>query len=89
MLQQGLRDSLLGYTDLLVSEGRLPEALQVARRGVRLHPMDAAMHANVGKLWIEAQRPAQAETSLRRAMELDPGDEQVRALLDALTARAP
>ncbi|MCP5487485.1 MAG: tetratricopeptide repeat protein [Verrucomicrobia bacterium] len=88
-LQQGLRDSLLGYTDLLVSEGRLPEALQVARRGVRLHPMDAAMHANVGKLWIEAQRPAQAETSLRRAMELDPGDEQVRALLDALTARAP
>jgi len=73
---------------------RLHEALAELREGVRLRPDAGSLHAALGRALLAQGKPSEAETSLRRALELLPesdprrtGVEQsLRECLDRLDA---
>jgi Flp pilus assembly protein TadD len=51
--------------------GRLDQAEAALREALRVQPLEASAHFNLGLLLAERQRPAEAQASLRRALELD------------------
>jgi len=51
--------------------GMVEEALLVCARGVKAHPRYASGHVVHGKCYFDAARPADAEASFRRVLELD------------------
>src|SRR5579872_1731873 len=48
------------------------DALEPLMRSVQLMPRDASAHNNLGNGYADAHRPAEAEASYRRALELQP-----------------
>ncbi|HWM93570.1 MAG TPA: tetratricopeptide repeat protein [Thermoanaerobaculia bacterium] len=58
----------------------LSKAIEAQRRLVVERPQDAAVHNDLGSLLLLADRPAEAETAYRRAIELDP--DKVSALFN-------
>jgi tetratricopeptide (TPR) repeat protein len=51
--------------------GMVEEALLVCARGIKAHPRYASGHVVHGKCYFDADRPADAEASFRRVLELD------------------
>jgi len=60
------------YGALLWAEGRVDEALAAMQVSARLLPRDAEAHCNLGLTLTKLERFADAETHLRRALEIDP-----------------
>ncbi len=74
---------------LLMREGRRNEALAALARAMELEPMLPDAYGLLGQLFREEGDGAQAETYLREAVRLAPGDAtQTTRLADLLMARA-
>jgi Tfp pilus assembly protein PilF len=70
----------------LMSEGDVSGAEQVFREALQSAPDFAEVHANLGLLLDQAQRPDEAERHYRRALELSPDQTQTWLNLGALLA---
>lgn len=70
----------LAYLD----ENRLDEAAQEFEKLARMAPEEASGHANLGLVRMRQGRFDAAERAVRRALELAPGDPDVRLLMAAL-----
>ena len=68
--------------------GRLDEAETALREALRVQPLEASAHFNLGLLLAERQRPAEAQAALRRALELDPRNASAAYNLAVLVAPA-
>lgn len=62
----------------------LQRAAKHARRATELRPEKASGHRLLGQIYAAAQKPESARRSLKRALELDPKDEDARRLLTEL-----
>jgi tetratricopeptide (TPR) repeat protein len=81
---------LLG--DALNEKGRRDEAAAQFQAAIRLRPSDAAGYVKLARFYAEAGKLAQAKASFLKALDIDPGDQSVRRMLDALArieARQP
>ncbi len=65
----------------------MDEAVEAFREAVRLAPDEASFHAGLARSLRHAGALAEAEASLRRALELDPGSGEAHQLI-GLTLRA-
>jgi eukaryotic-like serine/threonine-protein kinase len=75
------------YANLLMSLGRMEEALEQVLVGRDLDPYSLVINANVGWVLTSAGRAEEAVTHLQRTLELDPAHVQSRArLVGALMA---
>jgi len=68
--------------------GRHREALEVLLKGVRRLPDSPSLHYRAGRLLQEAGRAREAETELRRSLELEPDRRDARQALDRLLTGA-
>ena len=66
---------------LLALEGRAHEAVEVLRRGRRLHPRDPHIPFHLGKAYADLGQPARAAAALRAARRLDPASAEAALLL--------
>ena len=88
-LKQRLRALFLAAEER-ANAGRLAEAMSLFKEIVKLDPQSSQAHHALGMLWLRCGRPAEAATSLQRALELRPGsDPALRGLVDRLQAEAP
>ena len=88
-LKQRLRALFLAAEEH-ANAGRLAEAMSLFKEIVQLDPQSSQAHHALGMLWLRCGRPAEAATSLQRALELRPGsDPALRGLVDRLQAEAP
>ena len=77
----------LWYANLLMSRGRMEEALEQVYVARNLDPFSLIVNANVGWVLIFAGRPTEAITHLKRTLDLDSTYTQARArLVGALMA---
>ncbi len=60
------------YADFLAGRGRLDEALVQMQEARRLEPLSLIINAELAWVYYVMQRPAEAETQIRQAMQLDP-----------------
>jgi tetratricopeptide (TPR) repeat protein len=60
----------MGIAEALADLGRLEQATQVLREGVRDFPTDSLMWLRLGQMQIQVHRFADAEASIRRALNL-------------------
>ena len=60
------------YADLLASQGRLREALQVGHMAVTRAPRNAVVNAQLGQLLHMAGTYEEAQTQLERTLAIDP-----------------
>ncbi len=72
----------LGYR--LLGENRLTEAELVFLLNAETHPESANVHDSLGKAYMTAGRRDEAIASYRRSLELDPGNENARRMLERL-----
>jgi tetratricopeptide (TPR) repeat protein len=70
----------LGVT--LQEDGDDPGAIAAFVEALRCQPRQAPAHARLGELLSKAGRTAEATDHLRRAVELNPGDDKSKHLLD-------
>jgi tetratricopeptide (TPR) repeat protein len=82
-------DSYRILADVFARKGQRPEAIGVLRSLLKKRPNDARAQAILADLLVAATRAAsaEAETALRRALELDPG--QINARLSLIELLAP
>jgi tetratricopeptide (TPR) repeat protein len=59
---------------ILRAQGRQQEAADVLRRAADVAPRDPAVRRELGYLFLDLQRPAQAAQQFRQAVELDPAE---------------
>ena len=70
-----------------LEENRLAEAADEFGRLVEMAPREAAGHANLGLTYLRMGRLEEAETALREALALEPGDPDVHLIMaDILVA---
>lgn len=76
---------------LAVRSGQFDRAVDAARRAVDRLPADATAHVRLGRVLLAAGRRPEAESSLRRAVEIAPSDQQTYgALVDfCISTRQP
>jgi TolB-like protein/class 3 adenylate cyclase/Tfp pilus assembly protein PilF len=60
------------YADILAETGRLDAALLEAQRTVELDPLQAARHAELGRIYLMARQYDKAIETLERSLELNP-----------------
>lgn len=65
---------LIAASETAATLGLAEQALDLARRAVALAPRQAAAHVALGNAHLAAERDAEAEAALRRALELAPAD---------------
>ena len=71
-------------------DGGMPaDAAAVYRLNLEMYPEDATTHASLGEAHAAAGDTAAALASLRRALELDPGNRDVAQAIERLEGRAP
>jgi tetratricopeptide (TPR) repeat protein len=74
--------------DALRKAGRLEEAIQTCRSGLRDHPTYAAARVVLGRALLQKGQPLEAEKELTAALNLSPGNVAARRLLaDAAAAQ--
>lgn len=68
---------------LLIYASRMswPQTERLARRAIELCPDEAFAHRHFGEALLRQGRTAEAQTALRRAIDLEPEDEDARVLL--------
>jgi hypothetical protein len=77
--------SVLG-ADLL-SKGRLIEAEGLILQGLRINPLDARLHMDMGEVYRRTGRLDNARLHLQRALELEPASKTTRERLELLGTR--
>jgi serine/threonine protein kinase/Tfp pilus assembly protein PilF len=65
-------DALSALTIVALAFGRIDEAVELKRRNVDADPLNSLMLDDLGNLYLDANRPADAENMLRRALALSP-----------------
>jgi len=80
-------ENLYRYGMSIVKAGRPAEAVPVLSRAVELDPRDPRYANNLALLHAEEGRLEEAESELRRALELSPDSQTLRANLDTLVRR--
>jgi tetratricopeptide (TPR) repeat protein len=70
-------------------EANLEVALSLARRSVELEPGNPLFARRLAELLVRNEEPEEALVQCRRAARLAPDDEQIRQLLEKLTAAHP
>ncbi|MFN7984600.1 MAG: protein kinase [Vicinamibacterales bacterium] len=80
-LAPGLGDALLVAAVLSYALGRLDDALAYARRSVEMSPLDAGGYLHLGRSYIAARMPAEAERAMRKGLELSPKSASTRGIL--------
>jgi len=79
----------------ITSEERidLPRGIQLCRQAVELNPRNPAYHDSLGWAYYRAGNLTEAKASLRRALDLAPGNREIavhlREVLDALKRGSP
>jgi tetratricopeptide (TPR) repeat protein len=81
--------AVFNHSSGLRAAGLREEALRELEAIRPVFEGEGIYHANVGRTLLELERPAEAETEFRRALELLPGDEFVTGQLVALGAMMP
>jgi tetratricopeptide (TPR) repeat protein len=71
----------------LSEQGRTDEALQAFQTAYTLDPHYAGPHREAGMLLLKERKYAEAETHLRKALELAPNDERAIALMRCIVGR--
>ena len=66
-------DGLSALTVVALAFGRIDEAVELKRRNAEADPLNALMLDDLGSLYLDANRPADAERAIRRALALNPG----------------
>jgi TolB-like protein/Flp pilus assembly protein TadD len=66
-------DGLSALTVVALAYGRIDEAVELKRRNAEADPLNALMLDDLGSLYLDANRPADAEQAIRRALALNPG----------------
>jgi TolB-like protein/Flp pilus assembly protein TadD len=65
-------DALSALTIVALAFGRIDEAIELKRRNAEADPLNALMLDDLGSLYLDAGRPADAERAIRQALALDP-----------------
>jgi tetratricopeptide (TPR) repeat protein len=65
-------------------QGRFDQALGYYAEALRLHPEQAWLHEQTGRVLVRLGRPADARTHFERAVELEPNRESARKALGEL-----
>jgi eukaryotic-like serine/threonine-protein kinase len=65
-------DALSALTVVALAYGRIDEAVELKRQNAEADPLNALMLEDLGSLYLHANRPADAERALRRALALRP-----------------
>jgi TolB-like protein/Flp pilus assembly protein TadD len=65
-------DALSALTVVALAFGRIDEAIELKRRNAEADPLNALMLDDLGSLYLDAGRPADAERAIRKALALDP-----------------
>ena len=73
--------ALTGSGVLAMILGRIEDAIALHSRVVQLDPLSGSAHSNLGLTLLRAGVPQEAETSFRKALELEPERYLTRALL--------
>ncbi|MBN1126111.1 MAG: tetratricopeptide repeat protein [Sedimentisphaerales bacterium] len=60
---------------------RYDEAIAVCRQGLEFQPEDAILHCNLGLLLATTGRMEEARKEFKRALQLDPQSERIRAIV--------
>lgn len=68
----------------LTQAGKPEEAIQVQEYNVSLHPRDANVHWMLGNLYADAGRRDRAIESIKKSLEIDPGNAPARKRLEQL-----
>jgi len=71
----------------LARSGAFVPAADAVQEALRLYPAYEAAHLQLGRIRISQQRFGEAETSMRRVLELDPGNADAMAMLGLNAAR--
>jgi hypothetical protein len=66
---------------LLIAEGRLPEAVEVLRRGIDVIPHDAELYRLLGASYLSQDKPTEAASVLKTASKMFPENAAIRQLL--------
>lgn len=86
-LDPDLLGALLGMGRCLLSAGRTGEALEYCEKAVRSQPDSAAAHAALGEAYFAVGEVEKARESLRRCLDLNPKDEELRRFATELLER--
>nr|WP_207459638.1 methyltransferase domain-containing protein [Azospirillum sp. SYSU D00513] len=90
VLRAGDLEAALELAALLVESGDALAAVELLQPLVRRHEDEAALHHNIGRVWIVLREPDKALAALRRARDLDEGDGLgSAALIEALESGGP
>ncbi len=77
---------LHAWSEELIEEGRLPEAIALLELNVRVHPESATAHTSLGSAYRAAGQRGPAIDQYRSALERDPWAADARIGLDELTS---
>ena len=69
--------------------GKLDRAEEYARRALEIEPDRGEFHATLAKIHKDAGNKGHALASVKRALELNPGDMEARRMLESLMSRNP
>jgi uncharacterized protein len=73
----------------LEGQKRMDEAVRVVERAMELHPTEAPGHFELARLYVAVKNEARAQQSLERALDLYPGMQRARDMLQQLKAEVP
>jgi tetratricopeptide (TPR) repeat protein len=77
----GQPDPSVDYGAFLITQGRSQDAVKALTAAVADAPMSARANAELGRAFLELDRPLDAVALLRRSVELDPNGWSVRMML--------
>lgn len=70
-------------------QGNRAEAIRAFQAAVHYMPENADAHRDLGSLLLEDGQAVEARTHLRQALQLQPGDDRAKQLLEEIAKRAP
>ncbi len=65
-------NALSALTLVALAYGRIDEAIELKLKNAQADPLNSLMLDDLGSLYLDAGRPAEAEAAVRRALALDP-----------------
>ena len=86
-LAEANAELLVGVGDLYLARGQIAMAQSLFTEAATLFPYHANAYLGLAHTYQRAGDPDNAIVELRRVLELEPGNNQARALLDAMLER--